>query len=181
MGTTTELAPEVLDDFRRGVDSGVRAVYERYAGPVFGVAQSVLGDRDLAADAVQETFLRAWRAARRYDPSQDLAPWLFTIARRVSIDLWRSRRHVTGQPPDDDAVSAPPPDLESIWEAFHVRAAVNNLPPAERQVVHLSHLCELSHIEIADLLGIPIGTVKSRSHRAHRRLARSLGPLRAEA
>ncbi|MEQ7127187.1 sigma-70 family RNA polymerase sigma factor [Actinopolymorpha sp. B11F2] len=92
--TTTALAPSVLDSFRRGEDSGVREVYLAYNGPVFAVAWSVLGDRELAVEAVQDTFVRAWRAAARYDPTQDIAPWLFTIARRVSVDIWRSRRRM---------------------------------------------------------------------------------------
>jgi deazaflavin-dependent oxidoreductase (nitroreductase family) len=90
--TTTALARSVLDSFRRGEDSGVREVYLAYNGPAFAVAWSVLGDRELTVEAVQETFDRAWRAAGRYDPTQDIAPWLFRIARRVSVDIWRARR-----------------------------------------------------------------------------------------
>jgi RNA polymerase sigma-70 factor (ECF subfamily) len=64
-----------------------------------------------------------------------------------------------------------PPGLETAWEVFEVRAALDRLPDAERVVVQLSHLEGLTHVEIADRLGIPVGTVKSRSHRAHQRLA----------
>lgn len=172
-----ELPPPLLEAFRRGEDSGVRAVYERFSGPVYAVAVSVLGDRELAADAVQEVFVRAWRAADRYDPGQELAPWLFTIARRVAIDLWRSRRRTPVRPLDDDAVVQLPPDLAAMWEAHQVRSAVDRLPPEEREIVGLSHFGQLSHAEIAARLGVPLGTVKSRSYRAHRRLAEWLRPL----
>jgi RNA polymerase sigma-70 factor (ECF subfamily) len=173
----TELATDVLLSFGRGEEDGVRAAYQRYAGPVYVVAMSVLGDRHLAAEAVQETFIRAWRAAARYNPEQGLAPWLFTIARRVSIDISRARRRVAVAVIDDEAPASPPPQLESLWEAYQVRRAVDQLPTDERQVVRLQHFEQLTHAEIAERLGIPLGTVKSRSHRAHRRLAQWLHPL----
>jgi RNA polymerase sigma-70 factor, ECF subfamily len=175
--TNTALDPALLAAFRRGDDEGVRAVYERYSGPVFVVAHGVLGNRDLAADATQETFVRAWRAAGRYEPGRELGPWLFTIARRVAIDIWRRQRRISPHPVEDDAVVSSPPELDSIWEAYQVRAAVDRLPTDEREVVRLCHFAQLSHAEVAARLGVPVGTVKSRSHRAHRRLAEWLRPL----
>jgi RNA polymerase sigma-70 factor, ECF subfamily len=176
--TAPDLSAVALQSFSRGEDAGVRAVYERFAGPVYAVALSVLGDGHLAADAVQETFVRAWRGAGagRYDPGRGLAPWLFTIARRVAIDVWRSRRHVTITAQEEDAV-AQPPEFDSLWEAHQVRLAVERLPPDERDIVRLQHFVQLSHAEIAEQLRLPIGTVKSRSHRAHRRLAEWLRRL----
>lgn len=172
-----ELPAAVIEAFRRGDDDGVRAVYERYAGPVYVAAHSVLRDHSLATDAVQETFVRAWRAAANYDPRRELAPWLYVIARRVAIDIYRSRRHLAAGPPDDDAIVTLPPELETIWEAYQVRVAVDRLPPEEREVVRLSHFEQFTHLEIAARLDIPVGTVKSRSHRAHHRLAAWLRPL----
>jgi RNA polymerase sigma-70 factor (ECF subfamily) len=168
--TPPELPPQVLDQFRHGHADGVRAVYRRYSGSVFTVAMSVLHDAGYAADAVQETFVRAWRAAGRYDASQAMAPWLYTIARRVALDMWRARRRSVFAPPVGQ-VAVPGPDLDAAWEAYHVRKAVNRLPRDERAVVWLQHFRQYSHAEIAVTLGIPIGTVKSRSHRAHGRLA----------
>jgi RNA polymerase sigma-70 factor (ECF subfamily) len=176
-GAGHDLPPELVDAFRRGEDAGVRAVYARYAGPVYAAAYSALHDHDLATEAVQETFVRAWRSAAKYDPSRGLAPWLYVIARRVAIDIYRSRRHLSDGPPDDNAIVTLPPELDTIWEAYQVRAAVDRLPADERVVVRLSHFEQLSHPEIAARLDIPLGTVKSRSHRAHRRLADWLRPL----
>jgi RNA polymerase sigma-70 factor (ECF subfamily) len=176
-GGERDLPPEFIDAFRRGEDAGVRAVYARFAGPVYAAAHSVLHDHDLATEAVQETFVRAWRSAAKYDPRRGLAPWLYVIARRVAIDIHRSRRHLADGPPDDNAIVTLPPELDTIWEAFQVRAAVDQLPADERAVVRLSHFEQLSHPEIAARLDIPLGTVKSRSHRAHRRLADWLRPL----
>lgn len=174
---SADLPPEFIEAFRRGEDVGVRAVYERFSGPVYAAAHSVLRDHDLANEAVQETLVRAWRAADSFDPRRGLAPWLYAIARRVAIDIYRSRRHLSGGPPEDDAIVTLPPEMDTIWEAFQVRAAVDRLPAEERAIVRLAHFDQLSHAEIADRLDIPVGTVKSRSHRAHRRLATWLRPL----
>jgi RNA polymerase sigma factor (sigma-70 family) len=174
-----ELAPAVLEAFHRGEDDAVRAVYDRYRGPVYAVALATLGDHHLAVEAAQETFVRAWRAIDRYEPNRNLAPWLFTIARRTAVDTYRAHRRVSAQPLDDETLVAPPLQLDTIWETYQVRAAVDRLEPDERAVVRLQHFEQLSHSEIADRLGIPIGTVKSRSFRAHRRLADWLRPLRA--
>lgn len=176
-GGGRDVAPELIDAFRRGEDAGVRAVYARFAGPVYAAAHAVLRDHDLATEAVQETFVRAWRSAAKYDPGRGLAPWLYVIARRVAIDIHRSRRHLADGPPDDNAIVTLPPELDTIWEAYQVRTAVDRLPADERAVVRLSHFDQLSHPEIAARLDIPLGTVKSRSHRAHRRLADWLRPL----
>lgn len=173
------LTQQELTAFCRGEDAGVRAAYQHYSGPVYAVAVSVLHDRDLANDVVQETFLRAWRAAARFDPSREFGPWIFTIARRVAVDAWRARLKAA-DPIEDDAVVALPTEIDQVWEAFQVRSAVGRLPEDEREIVGLQHFGQLTHHEIADRLGIPLGTVKSRSHRAHRRLAEWLGPLLGE-
>jgi RNA polymerase sigma-70 factor, ECF subfamily len=158
--------------FAAGDESAIRAVYARYAGPVLTVALSMLGKRELADEAVQTTMLKAWRAAPSFDPSRELAPWLYAIARRVSIDIYR-REQRAAAPEDmaDDAVTVTPLSFERTWEAWEVRCAVERLPPDEREVVRLAHFGGLTHAEIATHMGVPIGTVKSRSNRAHRRLA----------
>lgn len=169
---------DLVAAFRTGGPASVRAVYERYAGAVFTIAMSVLGDRELAADAVQVTFLNAWRACDSLDPGRPLAPWLYAIARRAAIDLYRRRSRAAEpvDPADGSAVELPP-SLEGIWEAWQVRVALDGLPPEERDVVRAQHFGGLTHTQIAERLGLPIGTVKSRSHRAHQRLAAMLAHL----
>ena len=176
-GTYDDSPSAAVEAFRRGDEWGVEALYTQFAGPVLAVAIRVLGDRNLAADCVQETFLRAWRSAASFDPAHDPAPWLFTIARRVAIDMWRARRRTVVRAIPDEAVTELPPELDTVWEAFQVRAAVDRLAPEERDVIRLIHFEQLSHSEIAARLGIALGTVKSRSHRAHHRLATWLRPL----
>jgi RNA polymerase sigma-70 factor (ECF subfamily) len=166
---------EVLERFRVGEESAVKAVYERYGGPVFALSVSVLADHGLAADATQQTFIKAWRAASTYDPEREFGPWIYAIARRTAIDIYRKEARST--PRDDLEVATLPPGLETVWEVFEVREAVDQLPDEERLVVKLSHFDGYTHVEIAEQLGIPVGTVKSRSHRAHRRLLELLSHL----
>jgi len=159
----------MLEQFRDGDALAVKAVYDEFGGPVYALSLSVLRDPDLAADATQQTFLKAWRASATYDPEREFRPWIYAIARRTAIDIYRKRKRIV--PSDDIDGATTSPGLETAWEVFEVRAALDRLPDAERVVVQLSHLEGLTHAEIAARLGIPIGTVKSRSHRAHQRLA----------
>lgn len=165
--------------FVAGRRDALREVYDRYGGAVHTAALAVLGDRQLAAEAAQVTFLKAWRSADRFDASRPLAPWLYSIARRAAIDVGRrERRHAgTGPLVESDAVTTTL-GIEHAWEAWQVRSAVDRLGPDERDVVRLQHFEQLTHREIGERLGMPVGTVKSRSHRAHRRLARELAHLR---
>ncbi|MGQ0625852.1 MAG: RNA polymerase sigma factor [Sporichthyaceae bacterium] len=172
-----------LSGFRAGDPAAVREVYQRYGRLVFSVALRVLGDRGLAEDATQQAFVQAWRAAGSYDPARDIAPWLATIAHRAAIDLARRERD-RGHDSLDDPESTPASWLavadttESAYQTWTVREAVDELPDEERDIVRLQHLEGYTHSEIAGKLEIPIGTVKSRSSRAHRRLASRLGHLR---
>lgn len=153
----------------------MKTVYERFRGPVFAIGMRVLHDHGLAADATQQTFVKAWQAATTYDPSRELAPWIYAIARRTAIDIYRKQsRSIASEDVDTPTL---PPGLDTIWEVFEVRSALDRLPDDERRVIRLSHFDGLTHSEIAEYMGIPIGTVKSRSHRAHRRLLEMLRHL----
>ena len=179
------LGQDTLDRFRAGDPDAVREVYREYGRMVFAVAQRVLGDRTLAEEAAQQAFVQAWRGAGSFDPSRELGPWLATITRRVAIDVHRreARRASSSLdevPPADAAVVSLPPSAEAIQETWEVRQAIDDLPPDEREVVRLQHLEGYTQSEVAERLGLPLGTIKSRSHRAHRRLAAQLGHLRGE-
>jgi RNA polymerase sigma-70 factor, ECF subfamily len=175
----------VRNRFRDGDADAVRAVYRAYARLVYAVAYKVLADRDLCEEATQQTFLKAWRAAASIDPDRELGPWLATIARRVAIDVYRREAHRAASPleaiaPDDPALVSPPMAVEDAYHVWEVRRAVCALPEEEREVVRQQHFAGLTHAQIATQLGLPVGTVKSRSFRAHRRLAIELGHLREE-
>lgn len=166
--------------FREGDPDAVRGLYEEYGRAVFAVAYRSLGDRGLAEEAVQQTFLQAWRAAHRFELGREPGPWLYAIARRVAVDLYRrERRHATVDR-DEPEVAVLPHTFEGTWEVWEVRAALDRLPIEERQVLQATHYLDLTHRETAERLGIPIGTVKSRSHRAYSHLAELLSHLEEE-
>lgn len=164
--------------FRAGDEDAVRELYRRHGGAVFTVARSLVGDQELAAEVVQTTFLKAWRAAATFDADREFGPWLYSIARRSAIDvLRRERRPTMGDHEPETEVGVVAMTFERTWEVWEVRQALDGLPTDEREVVRLSHLVGLTHPEIADRLGVPLGTVKSRSARAHKRLAAALAHL----
>lgn len=168
--------------FRDGNPDGVRAVYQAYGPLVYAVAFRILGDRSLCEEATQQTFLQAWRAAASFDASRELGPWLATIARRVAIDLYRREAIRAAGPlesvsPNHPALVAQP-TTDTALDAWEVRRAVAELPEEQQEVVRLQHFEGFGHDEIAARLRVPVGTVKSRSFRAHRQLALTLRQLR---
>ena len=174
---------EEIRRFCAGDPDAVRAVYRAYGHRVFAVAYKALGARHLAEEATQQTFVKAWQAASSFDPSRELGPWLATIARRTAIDLHRREARRVASALDEvgsahHAVVELPPGVERSFEVWEVRQAISDLPGDEREVVRLQHVEGLTHAEVAERLGVPVGTVKSRSFRAHRRLAARLGHLR---
>ena len=179
-------AAELAVRFAAGEPGSVTEVYRAYGRLVYTVAYRVLGDASLAEDATQQTFVQAWQNAASFDPSRNLAPWLATIAGRSAIDVYRrNRRHRDHSDLNDPALTAPelsspPPSAEQIYDVWQVRRVLDTLPAQERELIRLQHYRQFTHTEIADHLAIPLGTVKSRSFRAHRRLAGLLGHLRTE-
>ena len=161
----------------RMVGSGDRsafdALYRRYARPVFGLALRRLGDRGRAEDAVQETFASVWRAASTYKPERGPgAPWLYAVARNAIVDNGRARREPPVDAPEEMADDEGPADrAESGWVAWRVHRALAELPENERQVIGLAYWGGRSQSEIADTLGIPLGTVKTRTRTGLSRLA----------
>jgi RNA polymerase sigma factor (sigma-70 family) len=168
---------------RKGDEAAVRAMYERFGGLVFTVANRMLQDWQRAEEVTQHVFLQAWRNAEQLEPGRDFAPWLATIARRAAIDVLHcEQRRPAGSldvaDPVDSALVTPPPSAEQIETVWSVSAAIGALEPDERQIVKMQHIDGHTHAEIAERLDIAVGTVKSRSHRAHRRLANRLAHLK---
>ena len=181
-GPGREVDGRVRERFRDGDPDAVRVVYRAYGSLVYGVAFRVLGDRGRSEEATQQTFLRAWQAAADFDASRELGPWLATIARRVAIDVYR-REAIRAAAPLESAAADDPglveqPLTDVVLEVWEVRRAVSTLPDEQREIVRLQHFEGLAHEQIAARLAVPVGTVKSRSHRAHRRLALELAHLR---
>jgi RNA polymerase sigma-70 factor, ECF subfamily len=179
--TRETLPVEMRVRFRDGDTDALAVVYDRYSRAVWAVAMTVTRADHLAQEATQEAFIRAWNAARTYDPERDLGPWLLTIARYTAIDLLRRELRSTrgGHEAEQEGV-VEAPAMDRIWLSWAVQEALRQLAEHEREVVRLSFYEDLSHVQIAERLSLPLGTVKSRSHRAHRRLAELLAYLRDE-
>ena len=175
-GPNAERAPSDSDLIRRVARrdaNAFEALYRRYARPVFGLALRRLGDRMRAEDAVQETFAAVWRSARTYRPERGAgAPWLYAVARNAIVDRSRGRTEPPADPPDAPA-DEPTPDerAEASYISWRVHRALEDLPQNERDVIELAYYGGLSQSEVADFLGIPLGTVKTRTRAGLGRLA----------
>jgi len=165
---------ELLDAVAAG-DRGapLKELYHRYEGRLYGLGLRLLGDAGLAEELVQETFLRLWRSADRYDRERGApSTFIFTIARRLAIDLWR---RPSSRPFAESADEAPGPDaVERVIVQLTVRDALDSLSDAQREVLELSYDRDLKQSEIAERLGIPLGTVKTRTYHALRALKLAL-------
>ena len=170
---THESDAELIQRAGEGDRSAFDTLYRRYARPVFGLALRRLGDRGRAEDAVQETFASIWRSARTYKPERGPgAPWLYAVARNAIVDRGRARPEPPTEPPDEAGTDPGPPErAEQSWVAWRIHRALEELPEREREVITLAYWSGLSQSEVAEFLGIPLGTVKTRTRTALQRLA----------
>ncbi|HEX6656276.1 MAG TPA: sigma-70 family RNA polymerase sigma factor [Candidatus Limnocylindria bacterium] len=183
-----------------GSQDALAQLYDRHVDGVFATARRVAGDRQLAEEVVQETFLALWNRAELFDPERaSLGTWLRRIARNRALDRLRSaarRPHLIAlgvlSHPDEpmdgtldrlaastDGSSPPPPDPSDAavasWTRERIRSALDAMPPEERTVIVMAYDQELSQSEIAVRLDWPLGTVKTRTRRALARLRAVLG------
>ena len=149
-------------------------LYRRYEGRLYGLGLRLLGDPGLAEELVQETFVRLWRNAPRFDAARgSVSTFVFTLARRIAIDLWRRPSSRPFAPPLEDLV-APGDAMDRLVVGLTVRDALESLSPAHREVLDLSYSGDLKQTEIAERLGLPLGTVKTRTYYALRALKLAL-------
>jgi len=148
-------------------------LYGRYVRSVFGLAMQRLRDRERAEDAVQEMFTAVWRSAASYRPERGpAAPWLYAIARNAVVDRVRVRDDMPVEPPDTISPEPGPAEMaESSYVSWQVHRAIESLHEREREVIELAYWSGLSQSEVASFLGIPIGTVKTRTRSALAHLA----------
>lgn len=154
------------------------ALYDRYAGRVYGLCLRVLREPGAAEEVSQETFLKLWARAGQFDPRRGaLLSWLLTIARRTALDRLRreARRPALQDQADADDIFRHIPDPatqseEARWGTL--RMALQQLPAAQRAAIELAYYQGLSHREIAEHLEVPLGTVKTRLRLGMQRLRR---------
>jgi RNA polymerase sigma-70 factor (ECF subfamily) len=173
-----------------GEPAALAEAYDAYAGVVFGAARRVLGDDGMAEDVVQEVFANVWQHPERYDAGRgSFKSWLGVQAHHRSVDRVRveSRRtwreaHVsaTAADPEVDSGSEVDESMVRAWLAEKVRAALDRLPPEQREVVVLAYFGGRTYRQVAVELAIPEGTAKSRLRLALAKLQELLAPTLSE-
>lgn len=178
MGVMATNDAEIVIPLREGRPEALEVMYDRYAGLAFGLAMRILGDSGRAEDVVQEVLLSVWRKPDRYDPARgSFRTWLMTLVRNRSVDSLRGhwRRQGADVELGDDLQdlsghSDPWPAVALSLERDVVREALAALPADQRQTVEMAHYGGYSHTEIAEALGLPLGTVKGRLRLAMEKL-----------
>lgn len=167
-------------------ESAVEELYTRYSGPLYSLAYQVTGADRFAQDVVQEVFIAVWKDAGRFDPARGaLGPWLFSLARHKAIDLVRREANVRKRTADVDLEFEMSPDDvdQEAWLRIRrdrVRAAIESLPEAQRTALELAFFAGLTHVEVSERLGIPLGTAKTRIRTALLKLRDLLGSSLSE-
>jgi RNA polymerase sigma-70 factor (ECF subfamily) len=149
--------------------------YDRYSSRVLGLLIKLVGVREDAEDLLQVTFLEAWRNAHRFDASRSrLDAWLYTIARSRALDHLRRRRVAPRPAPEGSLESlrteGPSEAVERRDSLRRLRDALRELPPEQCEALGFAFLAEMTHIEIAERLAVPLGTIKTRIRRGMARL-----------
>ena len=166
-----------------GVAAGDRrqlaALYDQYAQPLYAYGVRRLGDAGLAEELVQLVFMRVWHHASRYDPQRgSVRTWMLAITRNAAIDLHRRRpRDVPTDPMPERPASEAPEELDRVVRAEVIRAALDRLSTEHRRVLELVYFRGLTQAEAATQLGLPLGTVKSRTFYALKALRLAIEEL----
>ncbi|HEY2824693.1 MAG TPA: sigma-70 family RNA polymerase sigma factor [Gemmatimonadales bacterium] len=186
---------EIVALARAGYEDAYRELIRRYQRPVFSLVYRMVRDRELAEDLSQETFVKVLNAIDSYRPEFKFSSWIFKIANNAAIDHLRRRELDTmsleGAPdattPDrmeatalqiGDRSESPLDELEARELGSAIERAIEHLRPEYRSCILLRHVEGRSYEEIAEILELPLGTVKTYIHRARAQLKQALGPLK---
>jgi RNA polymerase sigma-70 factor, ECF subfamily len=165
----------VLALVARSEEAALAEIYDRFGAVAYGLALRVLRDEALAQDAVQDAFLALWRTATSFSPERGAArTWVLTLVHRRAVDLVRREERRRGDPLE----SAPEPASDELtdqqaWLRFErerVQGALKRLPDQQREALELAYYGGFSQSQLAERLGEPLGTIKSRMHTGLARL-----------
>jgi RNA polymerase sigma-70 factor, ECF subfamily len=161
----------------RGNPDAFATLVERYDRAVYHLAYRTLHDVEEARDATQEAFFKAFRSLRTFKPGAKFSTWIFAIAYHACCDRLNRRKRYSAEELPERADAAPGPEQQAISldEARRLRAAIDALPEKYRTVITLYHLQGQQYEEIANVLNLPMGTVKTHLFRAKEQLRRLLG------
>ncbi len=170
-----------------GDEQACRCLVLTYQRPIYSLLLRMVRDPALAEDLAQETFLKAFRKLRTFDPERKLSSWLFKIAHNTALDHLRrgAPETVSLEPVDDEAAdhrpawedqeAAPPDELVLRKDlAAAIEAAIGELPPRYREIISMRYQEDLAYQDIAEILALPMGTVKTHIHRARQQLMAAL-------
>ena len=173
----------------RGDESGLAALYDRHATPVYSLALRIVRRPEDAEDVTQQVFTQAWRTSARFDASRGVvAAWLLMMARSRAIDCLRRRNPARDGISDDERLAAipdPEPSVEYVVatreQVERVQVAIDALPPEQRVAVELAYYDGLTQSEIAERTSTPLGTVKTRVRSALHTLRSAVAVARGAA
>lgn len=164
---------DLLASVRQGDREAFAKLYDRYGEAAYSLAVRIVRDRDLAADVVQEAFLAVWKNAAAFDPARGQAStWILTMTHNKAVDLVRreQRRRADQLDPERDDVAGSEPALDQLaWMSAargQIREALAKLPAAHREVIELAYFGGYTQSELAEMLSVPMGTIKSRTFAA---------------
>jgi RNA polymerase sigma-70 factor (ECF subfamily) len=180
---------ELLERYKEGDEEAFREIVNRYRNGLYAFLKQFLNQSDLVEDVFQETFLQLFTSRESFDPSRPLRPWLFTIAANKAKDALRKSQRTSAVPIGtmtegddmsfDEALNTlasntavPYDEVERNETAEQVNDIMANMPENLREILVLAYFHRVSYKQIADILSIPIGTVKSRLHTAVARFAK---------
>lgn len=174
---------KLLSSFQQSDIKALEEFYDRHQGIALAVAYRVLEDRELAEDVLQEAFLAVWRQAGSFNPERGrVRAWFLSIVRHRAIDVTRGRSFAKERISlDEIPFEAPYPDawqeLSAKLDGEQINGAVEALPPVQREAIMLAYYSGLTHWEIADRTGVPLGTVKGRMRLAMQKLRSLLAEM----
>lgn len=160
---------DLLRSIQSGDQQAVAALYDRYSGAAYGLAFRITGDGTLAEDVVQDAFVSVWKQAGRFDPERgQVKSWLLTIVHHKAVDAVRRRANrserALPEGPEEfiATIGSPEQVTEMTMDAAAVREAVRAVPEDQRRTIEMAYFEGLTHVEIAERMDVPLGTVKSR-------------------
>jgi RNA polymerase sigma-70 factor (ECF subfamily) len=190
--SVTESDRGLLDRIAQGDEAALERLYDRYAAVLYALAYRIAGERSDAEEIVLDSFTQAWRDATRFRSERgSVAAWLTMICRSRALDLVRARTRRArvassaaaaepGAPPAMGSAAGGERDIERLERRKVVAEALRGLSPPQRQAIELAYYDGLSHSEIAERLGEPLGTVKTRVRLAMEKLREMLRPYYLE-
>jgi len=160
----------LVGDYLKGDEKSLEILIKRYLGPIYGFVFRFVGNREDAEDITQEVFVRAWRNLKRFNLQKSFKTWIFSIAKNTAIDFLRKRRVQVFSETEIETLADPTPLPQELLEkaeaAKLLESALNKLGLKYRMVLYLYYNDHFNFREIAEILGEPLNTIKSRHRRA---------------